>query len=174
MTGGSESPTAPAAASAAISQTAIAGATLGQPASVYKTLFGGYRESTIAGPGYDMLAFQQPEVAVYFPSPGKGAIIITTWNKRYRTAEGIGPCRPVAAMKKAYGKAVKPSRDSVVGSTACAYGYVVGNDLVFETQDLHTISAVGLYRGSPRNTRGGSPQAYAHYVTSNETACVNA
>ena len=55
-----------------------------------------------------------------------------------------------------------------------AYGYVVGNDLVFETQDLHTISAVALYRGSPRNTGGGSPQAYAHYVTSNETACVNA
>ncbi len=169
--GGSPSPTTPPAAAAAISQTAIAGATLGRPSAIYKTLFGGYRESTIAGPGYDMLAFQQPEVAVYFPSRGKGAIIITTWNKNYRTAKGIGPCSTVAAMKRAYGNAVKPSRDSAL-SDGRAYGYVVGNNLVFETQDLSTISAVGLYRGSPQNTGGGSPQAYAHYVTANETACV--
>ena len=85
----------PPAASAAISQTAIAGATLGRPSAVYKTLFGGYRESTIAGPGYDMLAFQQPEVAVYFPSRGKGAIIITTWNKQLPDRRGAsGRARP--------------------------------------------------------------------------------
>ena len=69
-------------------------------------------------------------------------------------------------------------RSSRLGTAPCQMAgrtvYVVGNNLVFETQDLSTISAIGLYRGSPQNTGGGSPQAYAHYVTANETACVSA
>ena len=162
----------PPSAAPEISQTAIAGMQLGQLAAFYKTRLGGYRQSTIAGPGYMMLAFQQPRVAVYFPSPGHGAIIITTWNRDYHTDKGIGPCSTVAQMLKAYGRAVKPSEDSVVKG-GVSYAYVVGNNLVFETQDLRTISAIGLYRGSPRDTGGGSPQAYANYVTANETACIN-
>ena len=52
-------------------------------------------------------------------------------------------------MKKAYGERGQARLGTASWSTASAYGYVVGNNLVFETQDLHTISAVGLYRGSP-------------------------
>ena len=77
----------------------------------------------------------------------------------------------MAALKKAYGDAVAPSRDGVI-THGLASAYVVGTNLIFESQDLHTISAVGLYRGSPTNTGGGSPQAYANYVTANETACI--
>jgi hypothetical protein len=156
----------------AISQTAIAGAKLGLAAGYYKKHLGGFRQATIAGPNYPTLAFQQPEVAVYFPSPGKGAIIITTWNKNYRTAKGIGPCSTIADMKKAYGSGVKASEDAVL-KDGSVHAYVVGDNLLLATQNMRTISAVGLYRGSPGNTGGGSPQAYANYVTANETACIS-
>jgi predicted Ser/Thr protein kinase len=155
-----------------ISEIEMAGARLGQPAAYYKQLFGGYREATIAGPNYPTLAFQQPEVAVYFPSPGKGAIIITTWNQQYRTAKRIGPCSTLADMKKAYGSAVKASEEATL-KDGSVHAYVVGDNLLFSTQNMRTISSVALYRGSPGNTGDGSPQAYANYVAANETACIS-
>ena len=39
--------------------------------------------------------------------------------------------------------------------------------------DLHRIIAVALYHGTPGNTGDYSPQAFAGYVASNETQCVN-
>jgi Protein kinase domain len=166
--GGSSTPGQPK-----ISQTAIAGARLSLPAAYYKKHFGGYRQTTLAGPNYPTLAFQQPEVAVYFPSPRKGAIIITTWNKSYRTARGIGPCSTIADMKKAYGGAVKPAWAGTDPKKGTVFSYVVGNNLLFATQDQRTISAIALYRGTPGNTHGSSPQAYANYVAANETACIS-
>ena len=48
---------------------------------------------------------------------------------------------------------------------------MVGDNLLFATQDLRTISAVALYRGVPGHTRGFSPQSFANYIAANETAC---
>ena len=122
---------------------------------------------------YPGLAFQEPETAVYFHQGGKRAIIVTTWNPRYRTAAGIGPCSTIAAMKKAYGSAVAGAW-SGTGTDGTIHSYVVGNNLLFATNDERTISSVALYHGVPGHTRGGSPQAYANYVAAVETACVAA
>jgi serine/threonine-protein kinase len=151
-----------------ITESAIAGATLGRPPRYYKKHFGPYRASTASGPNYPTLAFQQPEVAVYFPAPGRPAHIITTWNGSYRTAAGIGPCSTLAAAKHAYGARWKPSPHGVVlkNMHGVHSAYVVGNNLIFETQDGRTISAVGLYHGGDDH-----PQAFANYITANETAC---
>jgi hypothetical protein len=157
--------------SPAISQTQIFGAKLGLTRAAYKTRLGGYRETTLAGPDYPTFAFQQPEMAVYFPAQGTGAIIITTWNGKFRTDKGIGPCSTLADMKKAYGSAVKGSWAGTL-KDGTVHSFVVGDNLLFATQDMRTISAVALYRGVPGNTHAGSTQAYANYVASDETACI--
>jgi hypothetical protein len=156
-----------------ITQQEIAGAQLGQRADYYKNLFGGYRSQELSEVHYPGLAFQEPETAVYFHQGGKRAIIITTWNPRYRTAAGIGPCSTIAAMKKAYGSAVAGAW-SGTGTDGTVHSYVVGNNLLFATNDERTISSVALYHGVPGHTKGGSPQAYANYVAAVETACVAA
>jgi serine/threonine-protein kinase len=153
-----------------ITETAIAGATLGHTAGYYKQHFGGYRSQTVAQVNYPSLDFQQPSVAVYFPASGKPAHIITTWNRSYRTAAGIGPCSTLVEAEAAYADRWKPSPDGV-GSGDHATAYAVGNNLIFETQDGRTISAVGLYEGDPHDTGPGGPQSYANFVTANETAC---
>lgn len=157
-----------------ISQTAIAGTRLGQGAAYYTHLLGPSRKSTLDGPGYPYLSFQQPEMAAYFPAKGTGAIVITTWNKHYRTSKGIGPCSTIAAMKKAYGSAVKRSEYSLVEG-GIAFSYVVGDNLVFATSPkLRKITAVALYRGPPLHTGvEGTPEAFAGFIADDETPCVS-
>jgi hypothetical protein len=156
-----------------ISQTAISGMRLGQNTAFYEQRLGGFRASTLDGPGYPFLAFQQPQIAVYFPSSGKPSIIITTWNKSYRTREGIGPCSTVAEMKKAYGSAVKPSAYSQSANGIAAY-YVVRPNLLFAVDRKHaTIQSVALYRPGPKAADGSSPESYAGFVASDETACIS-
>jgi serine/threonine protein kinase len=156
-----------------ISQTAIAGTKLGNGAAYYTHLLGPFRKSTLDGPGYPYLTFQQPEMAVYFPTEGTGAIVITTWNKHYRTSKGIGPCSTIAAMKKAYGSAVKRSEYSLVKG-GIAFSYVVGDNLVFATSPkLRKITAVALYRGPPLHTGvEGTPEAFAGFIADDETPCI--
>jgi serine/threonine-protein kinase len=151
-----------------ITQDAIAGAPLGRSAAYYKKYFGPYRASIASGPNYPTLAFQQPEVAVYFPAPGRPAHIITTWNRSYRTAAGIGPCSTLAAAQHAYGARWQASPDGVVlkNTNGVHSAYVVGRRLIFETQDGRTISAVGLYHGGDDH-----PEGFANYITANESAC---
>jgi serine/threonine-protein kinase len=151
-----------------VTQRAIAGAPLGRSAKYYKKHLGPYRASIASGPNYPTLAFQQPEVAVYFPASGRPAHIITTWNKSYRTSAGIGPCSTLAAAQQAYGDRWKPSPYGIANWHAHGVysAYVVGQRLIFATQDGRTISAVGLYHGGD-----DKPQAFANYITSNETAC---
>jgi hypothetical protein len=152
-----------------ITQRAIAGAPLGRSAKYYRKHFGPLRATIASGPNYPTLAFQQPEVAVYFPARGRPAHIITTWNKSYRTAAGIGPCSTFAAAKRAYGSRWKPSpfAATIPHTHGLQSAYVVGKALIFETQDGgRTISAVGLYHGGD-----DKPQAFANYITANETAC---
>jgi hypothetical protein len=151
-----------------ITERAIAGAPLGRSARYYERHFGPARASIASGPNFPTLAFQQPEVAVYFPARGRPAHIITTWNRSYRTAAGIGPCSTLAAAQHAYGARWKPSPEGIVlkHTHGVHSAYIVGSRLIFETQDARTISAVGLYHGGDHH-----PQGFANYITANETAC---
>ena len=79
-------------------------------------------------------------------------------------------CWILAALKQAYGGAVKASEDAITDGGVS--GYVVGANLFFSTQDRRTISAVAVYRGSPAHTGFGSPQAFAAFIAQSETACV--
>jgi serine/threonine-protein kinase len=167
-------PAAAHARPAQITENTIAGAQTGRAAAFYKQRFGGFRFSALAGaPFYRFLSFQQPSVDVYFPAKGKRAIIITTWNRSYRTDRGIGPCSTIAQLRKVYGRAVKPSWAGT-SPDGTEHSFVVGDNLLFATQDMRTISAVALYRGVPGRTRGFSPQSFANYIAANETACVSA
>jgi hypothetical protein len=171
--GSSHAPPAVIASPPKISQTAIDGAKLGLSAAAYKKRFGGYREAVVAGPNYPTLAFQQPELAVYFSAKNRPAIIITTWNPHYVTGKGIGPCSTLAAMKKAYGRQVTPASVGTDPNNPSIHSsYVVGDNLIFVTQDHRTISAVALYHGTPGHTGSGSTRAFANYIAANETACI--
>ena len=156
----------------AITQTSIAGATLGHMQSYYKKRFGGWQARMLPKPGFPVLAFQSPEVAVYFPVEGQAAHIMTTWNRDYRTAAGIGPCSTVEEMKEAYEDAVQPSWSGTSPDGKKVFQWVVGDNLVFATfLDRKVIRAVALYEGNPNDTLGGSPRAYAGYVAAEETSC---
>jgi serine/threonine-protein kinase len=157
----------------AITQTSIAGATLGHMPSYYRKLFGGSQPRELTEPGFPSLAFQGPEVAVYFPVEGQAAHIMTTWNRDYWTAAGIGPCSTVEEMKEAYGDAVQPSPTGTSPDGKKVFQWVVGDNLVFatDTQERKLVRAVALYEGNPNNTLGGSPQAFAGYVAAVETSC---
>lgn len=155
----------------AITQTSIAGAKLGLAEAAYKKYFGPWKTFVLSEPGFPGLTFGQPQVSVFFPDPGQPAHIITTWNRTYRTAAGIGPCSMIAQMKKAYGAAVRPSWSGTSPDGKKVSQWAVGNNLIFATQDQKTLSAVALYKGDPGYTGGGSPQAYAGYVAAVESPC---
>ena len=106
---GHSSPKSPPMSPPQITQKTLAGARVGLQAAAYKRRFGGWRFQTDNVSHYSSLAFQQPQVAVYFPPAWKRALVITTWNKGNRTAAGIGPCSTLAEMKKAYGERVRPT-----------------------------------------------------------------
>jgi hypothetical protein len=151
-----------------ITQSSIAGVSLGHSSAFYELQLGGWRAQVLSEHSFPSLEFQQPEIAVYFPKSGKRGAIVSTWNQAYRTAAGIGPCSTLAAMRRAYGSRVHVAW---AGSRPSPHAFAVGNNLLFSSDDLRTISSVALYHGDPRNTHDGSPQAYAAYVTAVETAC---
>jgi serine/threonine-protein kinase len=157
-----------------ITQASIDGVRLGHKASWYEQRLGGAQVSTVAGPNYTALHFQTPEIAAYFPradtQEGSGlpvvhtpypAIIVTTWNRQFRTAAGIGPCSTLAAMRRAYGDRVAPDSHLRHGKTIWAWR--LGRDIMFETQNHRTISAVVLFRVAHERWGG--------FVGQNETAC---
>jgi hypothetical protein len=101
------------------------------------------------------------------------ADVITTWNKDFRTAAGIGPCSTIAEMKKAYGNAVVPSLFGTSPDGKKVHSWVVGRNLLFSVgQNQKTISAVALYMGSPPDSRPGSPQSFANFIAALETPCI--
>ena len=168
----SKSSATPTSGPPSITQTSIAGVALGELKEFYGKHFGAYKQLTLTEmkPWIPGRSFGQPEVAVYFRANPDRADIITTWNRRNRTAAGIGPCSTLAALKKAYGKNVHPTPHHPDGTPVPAY--VVGPNLIFETQNQRTISAVGLYRGSLPNTTRSEEQSWAHFVTAVETPCI--
>jgi tRNA A-37 threonylcarbamoyl transferase component Bud32 len=156
-----------------ITQAAIAGARLGLPAEDYKRRLGGWRAETLTEPKFPALVFQDPQIGVYFPAKGKRANIITTWNKEYRTAKGIGPCSTVKEMKKAYGDALRPSRAGTSPDGKTVWAYTVGENLLFAVRPKQQkVVVVALYDGgAPGATKRGGSQSYANYVAQVEVPC---
>ena len=142
--------------SPAITPTAIAGEALGLTDSAYNSAFG-----VSAGiiplrypSDYAVRTYGDRKVSVLYASGDskaiqKGtakAVEIVTWNANDRTSAGVGPCSTVAALKAAYGHALKPSPSSIQDGKV--YGYAVGR-LFFATGPAHdpkTVQAVALYR----------------------------
>ena len=166
-----------AVATPSITQTAIAGAKLGLPASAYKQLLGppvttarGTHADPIHPDDYSRLVFHKRKLSVYFVDGEDKGVLITTWNRRYKTAAGIGPCSTIRRAKAVYGKRLKPSKFN--SQHGVVYAYTLRKNLIFASNNLFRIEVVGLYDGSDPNVskRGGS-LAYAGFITLNETPC---
>jgi serine/threonine-protein kinase len=160
-----------------ITQTAIHGARLGLLASAYERLLvprgitPGFGRAKDLDSGYTSIWFGRRKVAVYFAPGTKRGTILTTWNAAYRTAAGIGPCSTIEAMQKAYGDAVHPTWAGTDPKTGTIWSWAVGDNLLFNSENHRTITAVALYNGDPAHTRHNSPQAWANYISANERWC---
>src|SRR3954467_10122936 len=164
------------ASPATITQHSIGGARLGLTAAQYQQLFGANGvKMPLDYPngertGWTQLVFLHPGIAVYFRPHHARAAIITTWNPRYKTAEGIGPCSLLADAKLTYGKRLKPSRWNT--QKGQVYAYVLRKNLMFTPMVFPYIRVVGIYDGSaPGADRSGGAYPWAGYITQSETTC---
>jgi hypothetical protein len=161
-------------ASPSITVTSIAHAKLALGKSTYARVLGAPFRYQAAGGGesgqpgfqqpanYTRLVFARRKIDVYFKDGVDRAIQITTWNRTYRTAEGIGPCSTVAELKKAYGSRLKRSKWNTQNDQT--YVYTVG-DLLFAAADLTHVTAIGLYDShAPGANREGGALPYAGFV----------
>jgi len=141
-------------------------APLGLKEDEYKTIFGvGWRQDLFVPPRFPVLYYFDRRFGIYFGRPGGPSIIMTTWNKHYRTAAGVGPCTTIAHLKDVYGNALRASPANTVGGSV--YAYIIGH-VIFGAngppgRPSPTVTAVGVYRGT---TLG-----YAGFVTLSEPAC---
>jgi hypothetical protein len=141
-------------------------APLGLRSTEYKAIFGvGWREDIFVMPHFPVLYYFDRGIGIYFKKPGGESIIMTTWNKHYRTAAGVGPCTPIRVLKNVYGNALQPSPDSTVGGKVYAYtvGHIIFGDNGPPGRPSTRVTSVGVYRGT---TLG-----FAAFVTLNEPTC---
>jgi len=141
-------------------------APLGLKSDEYKAIFGvGWREDRFVPPQFPVLYYFDRGFGIYFDQPGGTAIIMTTWNKHYETAAGVGPCTSIARLKDVYGNALQPSSASTVNGKVYAYkvGHVIFGANGPPGHPSATVTAVGVYSGT---TLG-----YAAYVTLSEPTC---
>lgn len=164
---------AAAAGKPEITQASVAKAALGLPAARYQTLFGsnGTQSKLDQPDGWSKLEFDARKVSVYFANGASGTgTVITTWNRNYRTARGVGPCSTLERLKHAYRHALRPSKFNT--QHGVVYAWTVGENLIFATNGTNKVGAVGLYDGSAPNARKeGGTQPYAGFITLNETTC---
>jgi len=156
---------------AAITPSSIEGARLGLEASEYKKHFGKPWSSVwLADSDHSKLTFPDRQVAIYFKGLTDTAVEITTWNKAYRTAEGVGPCSPITELKKVYGKRLKPSKFNT--QRGIVYAYTVGKSLIFASNRQETVEVIALYYGrAPDWDKPGGSLSHAGYIALTETAC---
>jgi len=141
-------------------------APLGLKETQYKAIFGvGWREDIFAAPQFPVLYYFDRGLGIYFKKAGGPSIIMTTWNKHYRTAAGVGPCTPIRVLKNVYGNALEPSSASVADGKV--YAYTVGNIIFGDNgppgRPSSRVTSVGIYRGTSL--------AFAAYTTLNEPTC---
>jgi hypothetical protein len=181
---------AAASGSPAIQPTSIAGAKLGLGKLAYKQRLGSAVKFEAAGGGdmsepgfqqpadYARLVFGKRKINIYFKGGVDHAIQITTWNRAYRTKEGVGPCSSFAQLKAAYGKRLQPNPMNKNRDTGEVFSYVVGRTLLFnvsETGAERQVNAVTLFDGhGPGWKKPGSALAYAGFVASapDQVPCV--
>jgi hypothetical protein len=173
---------------AAITPSSIAGAKLGLGKVAYLKLLGRPVRFQAAGGGnpteggfqqpsnYSRLLFAKRGMYVYFQDGVPGAVEITTWNKAYRTAEGVGPCSTLAQVKAAYGSRLGRDPGSIVVKGGKTFGYIVGRSLIFSFPDSGAhplvpseyVTAVALYDGSkPGWDKPQGPERFASFVSGN-------
>lgn len=92
--------------------------------------------------GYTRLVSPRQKVEVYFRRGAKGAVVVSSWNRRFKTSKQIGTCSTRTALKAAYGAQLKPDR----GEFGRVIAYRLG-DLIFHTDDGLRIENVALGRG---------------------------
>ena len=173
-------PVARSGTSPAITARSITGARLGLGKAAYKKLLGGpvrfqaAAGGSISDPGfqnpsdYTRLSFAKRKMNVYFQGGVDRAIQITTWNKAYRTAEGVGPCSTIVQLQKAYGSRLKPNPGNDNET------YIVGRSLIFQVAPGATrVMNVSLYDGSGSAwNKPSGPLYFASYVSAaNDPAC---
>ena len=159
-----------------ITPSSIAGAKIGLSRSAYKVLLGPVTTRILAQPeNWSKLVSARRMVSVYFAGRGGGAVIVTTWNRSFKTAAGIGPCSTIAQLKRAYGSRVKPSPFNTVDGKV--YAYTVGKNLLFAANGTPPhpskyVTAVALYDGSaPDVNEPGGSLSLAGYIGLTETSC---
>ena len=164
-----------------ISQTAIAGATLGQTEQAYKQLYGpGWRSDILTLPNFRALIFVHQGQSVYFDPDTGRSIIVTTWNPEHRTSAGVGPCSSLQELEAVYGSALKPSRWNT--HEGKIYAYTVGPNLLFAfngrpPNPSKRVTAVALYDGDgPKNDGRGvdvksGTLPFAGYIALSESVC---
>ncbi len=120
-----------------LNQVAVGGAQLERNLGYYKAVFAGpLREDRLEG-GLGRLVWPREGVEVYHPWTANRATGIVTWNRRFRTGKGIGPCSTTAALRRAYGTRLAPFR--LAGRVV---GYRLGR-LFFATESAR-VGAVQL------------------------------
>lgn len=168
--------TAAAASTTAITQGSIGAAPLGRSASVYRHVVGSrgllvsLDNPNGSATGWKELVFAREGVTAYFRPGHKRSEVITTWDRRYRTPEGIGPCSLLDDLKLAYGKRVRPSPFNT--QHGHVYAWLVGKNLIFAVGERRYVQAVGLYDGSdPRADKPGGSLPWAGYIVLSERTC---
>lgn len=176
-------PAAWAATAPSITLHSIAGAKLGLDVNVYKKLLGKpVRYEAAKGGDLSLPGFQQPEgwyrlisprrkTEVFFAANGQPGEIVTTWNKSYRSADGVGPCSSFEKLKAAYGSRLKPNPGNTDPTGGTVYSYIVGRSLIFELSDPKKpgrhVTSVGLYDGSGAGwNKPGGPLYFASFIAS--------
>lgn len=133
----------PAPRPTTITQTSLAGARLGESEVALERLWGGGQKLQVQFPAdYSLLRQSLLDVTAFFVGTTDRAVELVTWNKADLTAEGVGPCSSLAALKHAYGTRLKlvPNNHG--------YGYTVGKRLFFAIGSPprpRFVSAVALY-----------------------------
>jgi protein kinase-like protein len=171
----------PANGAALVSQSAIDGVRLGMTIPHVKRLLGSpWREDVEKASGFRILIFHQRRLAVYFDGKPARSIVVTTWNRDFRTAAGVGPCSSIAEFRRAYGAAFRASRWNRVGGVQ--YGYTVGRNLfvariAVPQRTSDTVGVVALFDGDgPKNDGKGvnvdsGTLPFAGYIALSETMC---
>jgi hypothetical protein len=131
----------------------IAGITLGMSPAKASSYVGDPARLDRLENGYSRLAATHRRLEVYFKTGVKGVVEVTTWNRTLQTEQEIGPCAPLAALRKTYGRRLVPFRQ---GGKLVAYR--LGN-LIFTVAGTR-VGVVALGRGSA-----------AVFVALNDPAC---
>jgi len=137
-----------------VGQSSIGGARLGLKSDSYTKLLRERPFVTRFADGTSRLGFTKREVHVFLDRSGKAFAVFTN-AREFRTASGAGPCAAVAALKRAYGSALRAYRSPTSPSVVA---YRAGN-LWFSVVLNGTIGSVTLASPSlPLSAVAGAPQ----------------